>query len=224
MKMTTVLIASMALIVLVQGVSALAGLCAKCKDKMYTADVGRCSECGKGTASGAFKLCKDCSAKLKQCEHCRASLAGAAATQTRPAPEKPLVLTKADNNKTVSAQVGQTLVIRLKGNPTTGYLWQLTGKTGGALEQVGQIRYVQDKAPKGMVGVGGTYEATFRAVKAGEATVSLACARPWEKDKPPAETFKATVQVKASPTPSTQPASRPSSAPSRPAKDPKAGK
>lgn len=62
-----------------------AELCGKCKDMMFTADIGRCAECGGGTSSGALKLCKACSAKLKQCEHCRASLAvgvPAASTQS----------------------------------------------------------------------------------------------------------------------------------------------
>lgn len=50
-------------------------LCVKCKDGMYTADIGTCAVCGGTTSSGAFKLCKACSTKLHQCEHCRAALA-----------------------------------------------------------------------------------------------------------------------------------------------------
>ncbi|HUW58042.1 MAG TPA: hypothetical protein VMZ92_15485 [Planctomycetota bacterium] len=50
-------------------------LCGKCRDRMYTADVGTCVVCGGETSSGAFKLCKACSGKLGQCEHCRAALA-----------------------------------------------------------------------------------------------------------------------------------------------------
>ena len=50
-------------------------LCVKCKDGMYTADIGTCAGCGGTTSSGAFKLCKACSAKLHQCEHCRAAMA-----------------------------------------------------------------------------------------------------------------------------------------------------
>ncbi len=53
---------------------ALADLCPKCKDGMYIQSVGECVVCKEFTASGAFKLCKKCSAKLKECEHCRAPL------------------------------------------------------------------------------------------------------------------------------------------------------
>jgi hypothetical protein len=51
-----------------------AELCVKCKDNMFTQEIGKCVECGGTTSSGAFKLCKTCSAKLDQCEHCRAAL------------------------------------------------------------------------------------------------------------------------------------------------------
>ena len=53
---------------------AVAELCKKCKDKAYIQTVGKCAECAGATGSGAFALCKGCSAKLGQCEHCRAKL------------------------------------------------------------------------------------------------------------------------------------------------------
>lgn len=49
-------------------------LCGKCKGKMYIASVGKCACCKGFTSSGAHKICKKCSVKLKQCEHCRAAL------------------------------------------------------------------------------------------------------------------------------------------------------
>ena len=51
-----------------------AELCSKCKDKMFTQEIGKCVNCGSITTSGAFKLCSGCSAKLGECEHCRAAL------------------------------------------------------------------------------------------------------------------------------------------------------
>ena len=59
-------------IILVSALAAQAELCAQCKEGMYTADIGKCVACGGTTGSGAFKLCKPCSGKLGQCEHCRA--------------------------------------------------------------------------------------------------------------------------------------------------------
>ena len=62
---------------------ACAELCAKCAKLNYTQDVGTCVVCGGETSSGAFKLCKACSRKLGQCEHCRAALTGAKARPAR---------------------------------------------------------------------------------------------------------------------------------------------
>ncbi len=53
-------------------------LCPPCSQSMYTADIGSCKECGSFTSSGAFKLCRLCSNRLDQCEHCRCNLTKAA--------------------------------------------------------------------------------------------------------------------------------------------------
>ena len=71
MKRAIILIVAM---LLWQANTAIAELCPQCKDRVYTADIGRCKECGGATTSGAFQLCPACSAKLHQCEHCRAVL------------------------------------------------------------------------------------------------------------------------------------------------------
>jgi len=162
-----------------------ADLCPKCKGKAYILTVGVCKECGGAASSGAFKLCRKCSVRLGQCQHCRAPLKG-----------KPVELDEKANGKTVTAEIGQHVIVRLRGNPTTGYRWDVRKLKGDAIKQVGKVKYVQDKAPKRMVSVGGMFIFTFRAAKAGKAALALAYARPWEKKKPPARTFKATVEVK----------------------------
>lgn len=49
-----------------------AALCEQCSGKIFIASIGQCKVCADGvTTSGAFKLCKKCSAKLAQCESCR---------------------------------------------------------------------------------------------------------------------------------------------------------
>jgi predicted secreted protein len=44
--------------------------------------------------------------------------------------------------------------------------------------------------------VGGVFVATFKAMRAGKATVRMGYRRPWEKDTPPVETFAVTIEVK----------------------------
>jgi serpin B len=63
-----------AVVLLIAAPAVLADLCPKCKGMMYTMDIGKCANCAGDTTSGAFKLCKACSTKLGQCEHCRAPL------------------------------------------------------------------------------------------------------------------------------------------------------
>lgn len=292
---------------------AAADLCPKCKGKAYIMSVGKCVECGGFTSSGAFKLCRKCSARLGQCEHCRAKLAGApgprkptpqayvprrwvgrfrsntlrkhapadgyvdrqdawealwkawrkgpvpkvdfgrelvvvatvngpnlaristklqpdgnlrvlaastkmggpgfgygmatvrregvrqvngrALRSARPAPPPAIRLGETDDGKTVSARVGQQIVVSLAGNPTTGYSWALAALEGDAVRQVGKIAYRQRPTGRPMVGVGGTFTATFQAAKVGKATIRLAYRRPWEKGKAPVKTFALTVEV-----------------------------
>jgi inhibitor of cysteine peptidase len=54
--------------------SARAALCSKCRELMFVDSVGKCSDCGGTTASGALQLCPKCSLKRRQCEHCLARL------------------------------------------------------------------------------------------------------------------------------------------------------
>lgn len=107
-----------------------------------------------------------------------------------------VALTVFDNDKTLAIQIGQRVEITLKGNPTTGYVWSVAGLSSNTVEQVGEIEYRRDAAGKGMVGVGGVFVATFKAVKPGKTMVRMEYRRPWEKDVPPVETFAVTLDVK----------------------------
>ena len=44
--------------------------CPWCRNRDFTADVGRCADCGKGTSSGMFKLCGGCAAPKGRCQMC----------------------------------------------------------------------------------------------------------------------------------------------------------
>jgi len=108
----------------------------------------------------------------------------------------PPALTEKDDGKTLSMAVKKRFVVRLAGNPTTGYGWRTVEVTGDAVEQTGKVAYVAAKRQPGMVGVGGHYVFRFEAVKPGKTSIKLEYARPWEKDKPPAKTFTVTINVR----------------------------
>ncbi len=106
---------------------------------------------------------------------------------------EPIVLTEADAGRTIEATVGQEIVIRLKGNPTTGFRWAVGPIEGEALEQKGEVAY--EGPARALPGAGGTFIARFKAVEQGEATVAMCYARPWDVDHEPAKTFDVTVKV-----------------------------
>ncbi len=82
---TTRILSVMAVGLVLMGVvgSATAELCKKCSGRMYIMSVGQCAECDGHTSSGAHKLCKTCSKKLGECEHCRAKLGGKKAADAK---------------------------------------------------------------------------------------------------------------------------------------------
>ena len=108
----------------------------------------------------------------------------------------PIKIGEADQGKTFTAKVGQTIEIALVGNPTTGYSWTaaLEAKDAALLEQVGEPAYMQDPVEGEIVGAGGTYTFTFKAIAEGEATLTLVYARAWESVAP-LHTYQVTVVI-----------------------------
>ena len=191
---------------LILGMVRIAGaeLCQACKGKMYTQDVGVCTQCGGHTSSVAFKLCAKCSAKLRECQHCLTPLGTPAETAEKPAQEgtaqdasqdNPMELTADQDGKTVAVPMGKQIIVRLAGNPTTGFSWQVGHISGDAVTAQGDPTYVADAHRPGIVGIGGQFMFKLLAAKAGTSTIKLVYLRPWEKDRPPIRTFTATIEV-----------------------------
>lgn len=98
------------------------------------------------------------------------------------------------DGKTVLLQVGRTLEVRLAGNPTTGYNWEVDKLDGDAVEQAGPVDYRQEPAQPNSVGAGGIFSVTLRGAKPGKAVFRMQYRRSWEKD-PPSKVFTVTVKV-----------------------------
>jgi inhibitor of cysteine peptidase len=95
------------------------------------------------------------------------------------------------NGTTLRPQVGDTLAVRLPGNPTTGYRWAVV-RTPPALRLLSSA-YVP--APPGRLGQGGTYVFRFQ-VRAGSGVLSLDYRRPWKTGSPPLKTFRLTIRAR----------------------------
>ena len=120
-------------------------------------------------------------------------------------------ITEADAGTPITLKVGDTLVITLTGNPTTGYNWEVSPVQGAILVQVGDTGFAPDNA---MPGSGGAITLTFTAASAGHQSLQLIYHRPWEKDVAPIKvlTFEITVTGEGGTSP-VQPASTPDTRP-----------
>jgi inhibitor of cysteine peptidase len=102
-------------------------------------------------------------------------------------------VTEKDLGRTVVMKVGDVLEVVLKGNPTTGYIWDVASPDRGILKKLGEIEFKPDRPARG---AGGNMILRFETAKAGEALLNLIYHRPFEKNKPPIRTFEVTIIVK----------------------------
>ena len=97
------------------------------------------------------------------------------------------------SGKQVELAVGQSLVVTLDSNASTGYSWNLAQISDDTVLSKTGNEYISPQTT--MVGAPGKEEWTFEALKVGNSTISMGYSRPWEST-PPAETFNLTVVVK----------------------------
>jgi inhibitor of cysteine peptidase len=110
--------------------------------------------------------------------------------------KKEMSIGRAENGGTVELKIGETLMVSLDSNITTGYSWEIAESDESILKLKGEPEYVEPKSDPQLVGAGGTQVFRFEALKAGQATLTLVYRRPWEKDVAPADTYSLTVTVK----------------------------
>jgi inhibitor of cysteine peptidase len=102
-----------------------------------------------------------------------------------------------DSDSQVEVEEGQTLIITLESNPTTGFRWEVARVDASVLQQQGEAEYnASDSKEPPLVGAGGTETLRFKAMKAGQTTLELIYHRSWEKDVEPLETFSIQVVVR----------------------------
>ena len=82
---------------------------------------------------------------------------------------------------TVDARVGDTVVVSLDANATTGYEWQFTA---GDTFTIQKSEYVPDPNPENLAGSGGTQVVTLKVTTAGASDLTGLYVRPWETPSP----------------------------------------
>ena len=106
-------------------------------------------------------------------------------------PPSQVTITDADTGKVVQVAAGGEVVVELPGNPTTGYIWQVTSNDESILLPTGYA-FVPDSDA---VGAGGMETFTFHVMAPGVVDLTLANSRPWDSETPPAQTFAVTVEA-----------------------------
>ena len=112
-----------------------------------------------------------------------------------PAAPKTIEITPvAQTGPTVEAAVGDTIVVSLDANATTGYSWELTAGDTFTIES---SKYVPDPSPSNVAGSGGTQVVTLKVAKAGTSDLTGMYRQQWNSPSPDAQPdFSMTVQAK----------------------------
>ena len=79
----------------------------------------------------------------------------------------------------IKVKSGHTFSIKLKANPTTGYLWQLAKPLDNNYVELVSSDYIPPRTK--LVGAGNIEVWTFKAIKTGKTEIILQYLRPWEK-------------------------------------------
>jgi len=98
-----------------------------------------------------------------------------------------------DCGSTVELNTGDTLVLTLEGNPTTGYVWEIESNDPAVLESAGVPEFNPDSEA---IGSGGTYTFRFTAVAEGKVTLKLVYQRPFEVNVQELKSCEVIINVK----------------------------
>ncbi|MFH0995467.1 MAG: protease inhibitor I42 family protein [Pseudomonadota bacterium] len=104
-----------------------------------------------------------------------------------------LELLEQDRGRDFTISLCEELSIRLPGNPTTGYLWEVAANDSALLKQKGEALFVADAD---RIGAGGQSIFRFVPIGVGSARLKLVYRRPWEKEIQPIKVFEVVVIVK----------------------------
>jgi len=96
------------------------------------------------------------------------------------------------NGSEVTLRQGDTLTLKIEGNPTTGYAWAISEVDEAILSVSGDAEY---KSGSPLIGAGGTYTFTFKAAAPGTTPLKFIYYRSFEEGVPPIDTFEVNVSV-----------------------------
>jgi inhibitor of cysteine peptidase len=106
----------------------------------------------------------------------------------------PKIFNVNESGKQVTLSPGDSLVVTLDSNATTGFSWSVAGISDE--DVVDEVSNEYQAPDSELMGAGGQEIWTFEARDEGSSTIEMQYSRPWETGVEPAETFNVTVVVK----------------------------
>ncbi len=107
-------------------------------------------------------------------------------------PTQEIQVTEANQGKNYTLNMGDSLVIVLDSNPSTGYAWVVKSVDKPVLSLAGESVF---KVDSGKLGAPGKTTLTFKTVSSGFQALTLLYQRSFEKDAQPLKTFTINVIV-----------------------------
>jgi inhibitor of cysteine peptidase len=99
-----------------------------------------------------------------------------------------------DNHGQVQLRVGDTLVVSLQANPSTGYRWQITENNPSILRSLGAPTFVPDRGE--LIGGRGRQVFRFQAVGNGGTGLTMLYQRTGRRDPRPGDRFEILILVR----------------------------
>lgn len=95
-----------------------------------------------------------------------------------------------DSGKTIEMRVGSSILVELPGNPSTGYMWEVSSMDRAVLQKVGDHKFFTNS---NVIGAPGKVSMRFKVIAVGRTQLVLAYRRSWEKNVAPVKTFSVDV-------------------------------
>ena len=116
--------------------------------------------------------------------------------KSEPPPPPPVTVSPAQSGTSVELASGQSLLVRLPSNPSTGYRWVYVEPKDAVLRVDGPSTFEAAQSAGNIAGAGGTEIWKLAPLKAGQQQLRFEYRRPWEQDGAPAQIATYAVTVK----------------------------
>jgi inhibitor of cysteine peptidase len=99
------------------------------------------------------------------------------------------------DGRKIELHVGETLLVKLPENASTGYRWIIPPESARKLEKILRTEEQPVPGPGNLIGRPGLRNFYFQALKPGKVELELYYQRPWETSKPPARKFRLHIRI-----------------------------